>query len=81
MLEDLERLAIGYDPFLPASAWRAGQVFKAYRMQGGPRMSLIPDFLIAAHALEQTDRLATTDRGYLRRYFPSLKIVGPERIP
>ena len=79
VLQDLERLAIGYDPFMPAAAWRAGQVFKTYRMQGGPRTSLIPDFLIAAHALEQADRLAAADRGYLRKYFPGLKILGPDR--
>jgi predicted nucleic acid-binding protein len=40
---------------------------------------LIPDFLIAAHASVQADRLAALDRGYLRTYFPDLRILSPPR--
>lgn len=36
---------------------------------------LIPDFLIAAHAQIDCDRLAAADRGYLRRYFPELSLL------
>ena len=78
-LDDLERLTINYDPILPSAAWKAGQVFKSYRLAVGPRDTLIPDFLIAAHALVQADRLAAADRGYLRSYFPSLKLLGISR--
>jgi predicted nucleic acid-binding protein len=60
-----------------ASAWLAGRTFKRYRDQGGPRGHLIPDFLIAAHAQLQADRLAAKDRGYLRTYFPSLTLLEP----
>ena len=38
---------------------------------------MIPDFLIGGHALRQSNRLAAVDRGYLRRYFPKLKILTP----
>lgn len=79
VLEDLQRLNISYDPIRPAAAWKAGQVFKSYRRAGGPRATLLPDFLIAAHALVQADRLAATDRGYLRTYFPTLKLLSPVR--
>jgi len=36
---------------------------------------LIPDFLIAAHAKVHADRLAATDRGYLRRWFDDLRLL------
>lgn len=79
LVEDLDRLTISYDPLLPAAAWKAGQIFKAYRRAGGPRVSMIPDFLIAAHAQVQADRLAAADRGYLRTYFPALPLLTAKR--
>jgi predicted nucleic acid-binding protein len=38
---------------------------------------MVPDFLIGAHASLQADRLAAADRGYLRRYFPTLRLLHP----
>jgi predicted nucleic acid-binding protein len=69
---DLDRLHIIYDPITPAAAYLAGQIFLHYRQEGGPRQHLVPDFLIAAHATTQADRIAALDRGYLRNYFPNL---------
>lgn len=73
---DLERLNIFYEPIQPDSAYLAGQIFLRYRREGGPRLHLIPDFIIAAHASLQADRLAAIDRGYLRRYFPNLTLLA-----
>jgi hypothetical protein len=78
VVEDLGHLAISYDPILPEAAFLAGQIHRTYRREGGPREYLVPDFLIAAHARVQADRLAAIDRGYLRRYFPDLTILAPE---
>ena len=76
-LADLDRLHIFYDSISPEAAYLAGQIFLRYRRMGGPRLHLIPDFLIAAHASVQADRLAALDRGYLRTYFPDLPILSP----
>ena len=75
-LAEFDSLCIAYDPITPAAAYLAGQVFLRYRREGGPRTHLLPDFLIAAHASVQADRLAATDQGYLRSYFPSLVLLG-----
>lgn len=77
-LEMLDQIGIRFDPLDDEAAFEAGRIFRVYRKDGGPRAHLIPDFLIAAHALCQADRLAAVDRGYLRRYFPKLKLLTPE---
>lgn len=74
---ELKKMRVCYDPISPKASWLAGQIFMAYRRAGGPRSRMIPDFLIAAHAREQADRLAAVDRGYLRAYFPKLELLGP----
>lgn len=71
----LDRLGVSFDPLLPDAAFLAGRIFRRYRVGGGPRKYMIPDFLIAAHARVQADRLAAVDRGYLRRYFPDLSLL------
>ena len=75
-MQEFESIQIQVDSLSPAAAFLAGQTFLRYRREGGPRIHLIPDFLIGAHALIKADRLAATDRGYLRRYFPDLKLLN-----
>jgi predicted nucleic acid-binding protein len=77
LLEQLEWLTITFDDFSPQSAHLAGCIHWQYRREGGPREHLVPDFLVAAHAQVQCDRLAAIDRGYLSKYFPRLKLLKP----
>ena len=73
----LTRLSIFYSPITPEAAHLAGQTFKRYRQAGGLCQHLVPDFLIAAHAQVQANRIAAIDRGYLRQWFPDLQQLAP----
>ena len=76
-LDLMGQLGIRLDPLNEEAAFEAGHLFKKYRKEGGPREHMIPDFLIGGHALCQAGQLAAEDRGYLRRYFPKLKVLTP----
>jgi hypothetical protein len=73
--QSLSGLGIVFSPTSLDAARLAGRIFRAYRRRGGPREHLVPDFLIGAHAQRQADQIAAIDRGYLRRYFPRVRIL------
>ena len=73
----LSALGLAFSATSLESAELAGSIFKQYRREGGPREHLIPDFLIGAHAQTQANRIAAIDRGYLRGYFPRLRLLKP----
>lgn len=65
---------LGFDPFDRDCSDLAGAMWREYRASGGKR--LIADFLIGAHAKIRGGRLITHDRGFFRRYFTDLQIIG-----
>jgi predicted nucleic acid-binding protein len=67
---------IMFDPFDRECADMAGALWREYRQRGGSRTRLIADFFIGAHAQRRGGRLITRDRGFYRRYFSTLQIIG-----
>jgi predicted nucleic acid-binding protein len=59
------------------SALLAGEIFAAYLRRSGRHGRILADFLIGAHAQLHADRLLARDRGYVRDYFSSLKLLVP----
>jgi len=76
-MKALRALELRHSVLGEEAALLAGKIFRSYRSKGGPRTTILPDFLIAAHASIQADALATVDRGYLRSYFPSVRLLKP----
>ncbi len=80
-LETLERnmsaVGVTFSPLDQAAAFEAGRLFVLYRKRGGGRSRMIPDLMIAGHALRHGASLATADRDFMSAQFPQLKILQP----
>jgi predicted nucleic acid-binding protein len=59
------------------AAFLAGKAFIAYRRNGGPRPTPLPDFYIGAHAAVAGHALLTRDLGRYATYFPRLNVISP----
>jgi predicted nucleic acid-binding protein len=75
--ESMRNLGIEFEPISLDAAILAGEAFRAYRARGGRRERVIADFLIGAHAQDQSYRLLTRDRGFHRAYFTALSVLEP----
>jgi predicted nucleic acid-binding protein len=75
--EAMDRLGVAFTEISREVALGAGAAWRRYRRRGGRRDRVVADFLIGAHAMAETDRLLTRDRGFYRTYFASLRILDP----
>ena len=57
----------------------AGKAYLSYRRGKGTKRSPLPDFYIGAQAAVLGMNLITRDEGRYRTYFPTVKIICPER--
>jgi predicted nucleic acid-binding protein len=77
----LAEMAISIDFDLEEDVWMlAAESFAAYairrrRSGGGSPKRLLPDFVIASHALLKADRLMTRDASRYRLDFPNLRLI------
>lgn len=55
----------------------AGKAFVRYRHSGGVKASVLPDFLIGAHAAVARLPLLTRDGHRYHTYFPSVELISP----
>lgn len=76
-LAHLRRLDLPLRRMTPEHCHRAGQAFIRYRREGRERSSILPDFLIGAHAAVQGWPIVTRDRKGFARYFPEVELIDP----
>jgi predicted nucleic acid-binding protein len=76
MVAAFDDAGLAFDPFDRECADLAGRMWREYRRRGGTRTRLVPDFLVGAHAQLRGGRLLTRDRGFYRRFFSQLQVIG-----
>jgi predicted nucleic acid-binding protein len=76
----LAAIPVAFSAIEAAAAERAGDAWRSYRQAGGARTTIVPDFLVGAHAVVQADRLLTRDRGFGRASFANLVTIDPSRL-
>ena len=75
--EFLQAAEIAVAPIPRPVFFRAGQAFATYRRRSSTRSSILPDFIIGAHAAELEVPLVTRDPRRYRAYFPDLELITP----
>lgn len=80
-IEDLDAMlalsGIEMTPTPRPALFLAGKAFRQYRMAGGTRTGVLPDFFIGAHAAVERWPLLTRDTSRYRSYFPTVSLIGP----
>lgn len=57
----------------------AGKAFLRYKQRRGKRRFPLPDFFIGAHAAVMDLALLTRDARRYRSYFPTVRLISPDR--
>jgi len=73
----LAESGIGMAAMPRAALFLAGKMFRRYRVAGGTRTGVLPDFFIGAHAAVAGLRLLSRDARRYRNYFPKVDLVTP----
>jgi predicted nucleic acid-binding protein len=61
-------------------SFRAGKAFREYRRNGGPRTTILPDFLIGAQASVRGWPILTRDTKHFSTYFPEVELIDPMQV-
>lgn len=73
----IEEIGVSLERSPEAALFLAGRTFADYRRAGGPRTSLLPNFLIGAHASVLKCPILTRDVRRYRTYFPGVDVITP----
>lgn len=75
----LEAVHAKLEPIPRMALFLAGKAFQRYRVAGGVRTGVLPDFFLGAHATVVDAPLLTRDVGRYRTYFPEVQLIAPDQ--
>jgi predicted nucleic acid-binding protein len=75
--DHVEDMELGFHELPRPALYLAGIAHRQYREAGGPRESILCDFLIGAHAAVLGCGILTRDARRYRKYFPRVALVTP----
>jgi predicted nucleic acid-binding protein len=75
----LRQIGLENMPLSNEDAYRASLAFRAYRQNGGPRTTILPDFLIGAQASIRGWPILTRDPKRFSTYFPEVELIDPRK--
>jgi predicted nucleic acid-binding protein len=80
-IEELETViaeaALAVEEVPREALFLAGKAFLRYRRGKGAKHSVLPDFIIGAHAAVMHWSILTRDAGRYRTYFPTVDLITP----
>lgn len=72
------QFALSRFPHTNSALFLAGRAFRQYKQANkGPKLGVLPDFLIGALAHDMQSPLVTTNSRDFKTYFPGLQIIEP----
>jgi hypothetical protein len=73
----IQEMGLVLNPIPRAALFVAAKAFARYRLAGGARTGVLPDFFLGAQALILEAELLTRDVGHYRTYFPAVPLIAP----
>jgi predicted nucleic acid-binding protein len=73
----VDHLELAVEEIPKPALFLAGKAFARYRAAGGARTTVLPDFMIGAHAAVSGVPLLTRDARRYATYFPTVRLVAP----
>jgi predicted nucleic acid-binding protein len=77
LLSFLGDMQLLVSPITEACALQAADIMRNYAKNKGDKSRIAADFLIGAHAMSHANQLLTSDAGFMRQYFKTLKVINP----
>lgn len=77
----IEPMGFAIEPLCNHTAYAAGLAFRDYRIRREPQApkTILPDFMIGAHAQTLGATILTRDPRFYRSYFPKVPLITPSK--